>query len=289
MLSFNDGSFFKSIRVFGGAEPPADSDRRLVVATAALQPYRATRKSFKPQLDSALLMQSSGLADGYGVAVENAFSVLGDLPEGPGGGAWSITRDAILTTAAEDVPVKGAVRRPWLAAETMDVVGRRGEARLEGGRGEWRGLEGVCRAGSGVDLELFCGRLADEAESGFRRGGLGPACRAVERLRGSARGGAGGSVARSDGGLCGTPAGVAERWRGHCRSTLGRSGVAPSAGLDSFAGSAAPGVVVSGGCACVAWGDRSGSAVGEWSGCGCGWHGCRASGGCREADQRGFA
>ena len=42
MLSFNDGSFFKSIRVFGGAEPPADSDRRLVVATAALQPYRAT-------------------------------------------------------------------------------------------------------------------------------------------------------------------------------------------------------------------------------------------------------
>ena len=61
----NDRSFFKSIRVFGGAEPPANSDHRLVVATAALQPYRATRKSFKPQLDSTLLMQNSDLADRY--------------------------------------------------------------------------------------------------------------------------------------------------------------------------------------------------------------------------------
>jgi len=41
----NDRSFFKSIRVFTGAEPPANSDHRLVVATAALRPYRATRKS----------------------------------------------------------------------------------------------------------------------------------------------------------------------------------------------------------------------------------------------------
>ena len=33
----NDRSFFKSIRVFRGAEPPANSDHRLVVATAALR------------------------------------------------------------------------------------------------------------------------------------------------------------------------------------------------------------------------------------------------------------
>jgi len=44
----NDRSFFKSIRVFRGAEPPENLDHRLVVATAALQPYKATRKSFTP-------------------------------------------------------------------------------------------------------------------------------------------------------------------------------------------------------------------------------------------------
>ena len=36
----------------------------------------ATRKYFKPQLDSTLLMQNSDLADRYNIAVENAFSVL---------------------------------------------------------------------------------------------------------------------------------------------------------------------------------------------------------------------
>ena len=45
------------------------------------------------------LMQNSDLADRYNIAVENAFSVLGDLPEDPEE-AWSITRDTILTTAA---------------------------------------------------------------------------------------------------------------------------------------------------------------------------------------------
>ena len=54
----------------GGAEPPANSDHRLVVATAALQPYRATRKSFKPHPDSALLMQNSDLADRYDITVD---------------------------------------------------------------------------------------------------------------------------------------------------------------------------------------------------------------------------
>ena len=68
------------------------------------QPYRATRKSFKPQLDSTLLMQNSDLAERYNIAVENAFSVLGDLPEDPEE-AWSITRDTILTTAAENIPL----------------------------------------------------------------------------------------------------------------------------------------------------------------------------------------
>ena len=38
------------------------------------------------------------------------YSVLGDLPEDPEE-AWSITRDTILTTAAENIPVKRAVRR----------------------------------------------------------------------------------------------------------------------------------------------------------------------------------
>ena len=79
------GSFFGSVRVFGGAGPPADSGRRLVVAAAALRPCGATGGSFGPRLGSALLMRSSGLADRCSVAVESAFGVLGGLPGDPGG------------------------------------------------------------------------------------------------------------------------------------------------------------------------------------------------------------
>jgi len=123
----NDRSFFKSIRVFRGAEPPANSDHQLVVATAAFQPYKATRKSFTPQLDSTLLMQNSDLADRYDIAVENAFSALGDLLGDPEE-AWSITRDTILTTAAANIPVKRAVCRPWLMTETLDIIDQKKEA-----------------------------------------------------------------------------------------------------------------------------------------------------------------
>ena len=66
-------------------------------------------------------MQNSDLADRYDIAVENAFSALGDLPDDPEE-AWSITRDTILTTPAANIPVKRAVRRlgsrqrPWTSS-----------------------------------------------------------------------------------------------------------------------------------------------------------------------------
>jgi len=64
-------------------------------------------------------MQNSDLADRYDIAVENAFSALGDLPDDPEE-AWSITRDTILTTAAANIPVKraalGSRQRPWTSS-----------------------------------------------------------------------------------------------------------------------------------------------------------------------------
>ena len=108
----------------------------------------------------ALLMQNSDLADKYDIAVENAD------PEQ----AWSITRDTILTTAAANIAIKSAVRRPWLATETMDIIDQKKEARLQGNYDECKRLK--YKARSKVDLELFYGKLTDEAESGFRKNNL---------------------------------------------------------------------------------------------------------------------
>ena len=132
--------------------------------------------------------------------VENAFSALCDLPDDPEE-AWSITRDTILTTAAANIPIKRAVRCPWLTTETLDIIDQKKEARLKGNHDEWKRLKGVYNARSKVDLELFYGKSADEAESGFRKNNLRPAYRAIKRLRGSTRSSANGSVAHSDGSL----------------------------------------------------------------------------------------
>jgi len=104
-------------------------------------------------------MQNSDLADIYDIAVENAFSALGDLTDDPEE-AWSIRRDTILTTVAANIPVKTAVRRPWLTTETMDIIEQKKEARLKGNHDEWKRLKGVYKARSKVDLKFFYGKLA---------------------------------------------------------------------------------------------------------------------------------
>jgi len=179
--------------------------------------------------------------------VENAFSALGDLPEDPKE-AWSITytRYHIDNSCRKfNVPVKRAVCRFWLTTETMDIIAQKKEARLKGYHDEWKRLKGVYKARSKVDLEHFYGKLAAEAESGFRKNNLRPAYRTIERLHGSTRSNANGSVARSDGSLCNTPAEITERWREHYENTLNHSNVTPSADLDDFADSVTPDVTVS--------------------------------------------
>jgi len=86
-------------------------------------------------------------------------------------------------------------------------------ARLKGNHDEWKRLKGAQKWTSNIF------KLVDEAESGFRKNNLRPAYRAIKRLRGSKRSNANGSVARSDGSLCNTPAEITERWREHYQNT----------------------------------------------------------------------
>ena len=46
----------------------------------------------------------------------------------------------VMTTAAANIPVKRAVRRPWLTTETMDIIDQKKEARLKGNHDEWKRL-----------------------------------------------------------------------------------------------------------------------------------------------------
>ena len=60
-----------------------------------------------------------------------------------------------VNSPSGNIPVKRAVRRPWLTTETMDIIDQKKEARLKGNHDEWKRLKGVYKARSKVDLELF--------------------------------------------------------------------------------------------------------------------------------------
>ena len=68
--------------MFRGAEAPANSDHRLVIATMhQLHPMRTAKVWQSKCLDVETLAQSDVLADKYNITVTNSFQALGSLPE----------------------------------------------------------------------------------------------------------------------------------------------------------------------------------------------------------------
>jgi len=146
---------FKSVRVYRGAEPPANSDHRMLAADIFLNPYRAPRRPVRTRLDFTLLAQNSELiADKYNVTISNAFAALGHLSQDPES-AWEQVRDTIVTTAKAVVPVQRSKHRPWLTPETLDIIDQKRDARLTGKRNEHRRLKGIYKAKAKADLDEF--------------------------------------------------------------------------------------------------------------------------------------
>jgi len=179
----NDRLMFKSVRVYRGAEPPANSDHRMLAAYIFLNPYRAWRRPARTRLDFTLLAQDSELADKYNVTISNAFAALGHHSQDPESARKQV-RDTIVTTAIAVVPVRRSKHRPWLKTETLDIIDQKRDARLTGKRDEHRQLKGIYRAKAKADLDEFYNALADEAETGFRQNNLQPAFSSIKWLIG---------------------------------------------------------------------------------------------------------
>ena len=101
-----------SSRVFRGAESPANSDHRLVVATMRhLYPARTTKARQQKCLDVQTLAQCDELADKYNIAVTNCFQDLGSLPADVEE-SWQAVRNTILESARSTLPVVQKAERP---------------------------------------------------------------------------------------------------------------------------------------------------------------------------------
>jgi len=242
----SDRSLFKAVRVYRGAEPPAISDHRLLIATIALNPYRAPRQRASVGLDVALLAKDASLEHSYNVEVSNAFAALGNLSQDVEC-AWEQVRATIINTAKKIVPPKRSQRRSWLTPGTMEVIDQKREARLHGQRDEYRKLKGVYKARAKADLESYYCAIADEAEEGFRRNDLRPAFHAIRRLNGKSHINAISvtSLQYSDGSPCKTADEITRRWIEHYEAALNHSPASSCPDLDNCATAALPDSTIS--------------------------------------------
>jgi hypothetical protein len=168
------------------------------------------------------------------------FGALCNLPD-DSEKAWEITRRTILAAADSVIPSQRPQRRPWLSAQTLEIIEHKKNARLAGDLDEWRRLKGVYKAKSKIDLENFHSAIAQEAEEGFQRNNLRPAYKAIKRLRGGQQGGrTNAQIAKLDGSLCTTSDEIAEKWKEHYQVALYYPMAAHSKELESFLSAASP-------------------------------------------------
>ena len=116
-----DISLIVKYRMYRGAEPPANSDNRLVVGRVKFQLYRRLQKPPAKRLDVASLLEEANLATKYSIAVRNKFQALAPLNE-DAERAWSSERSAITSAASDTIGLHRPRRRPWLTDGTLDIV-----------------------------------------------------------------------------------------------------------------------------------------------------------------------
>lgn len=241
----NDRSLCQSYRVYRGAEAPANTDHRLVVAGIRHIHIVRTRRA-RPQryLDVAQLAQDEQLASQYNISVHNAFDALGTLPDDVED-AWSTVRDAIRKAAEDTLPIVSKAKRPWLTADTLAVLDKKREARLTGSRDDWRRYKSMFRARCKADLEAYYNRLATDAEDGLRRQNLCAVYRTVRLIAGNpshahSSKSATVPVQRADGQPCRSVEESLAQWSAHYTTALNHPPASPCAYLDQIAADASP-------------------------------------------------
>ena len=236
MLS-SDRSMFLSYRVMRGAEAPASTDHRIIVAVIKFNPQKAHSVKPTKKLDVGCLSRDPEILARYRVAVSNKFAALSDLPLDVEE-AWATVRDGILQSASSAIPIARKKNRPWLTNETLALLDFRATARLAGNKTECKRLSGVFKARAKLDLEAWYSGIAAEVELGISRHETKPAYRAIQRMKkGHERKRDTTYILKCDGTPCGRDDEVLSRWKEHYEAALNFAPAAGCSDLDVAASS----------------------------------------------------
>ena len=213
-----------SCRVFRGAEGPANTDHRLVLADMSISIKHQRNNNSRRKLDVDKLKEIDK-AESY----RNALLADGPLQDTD---SLQSVKDRILN-AAKVLPFKGKIKKPWLSEDTFCVLEAKRRARLAGNYMEYRIQKGIFKAKAKQDVEKWYADLAITAEQGARRGDTKLVFNVVNQLSGRRQSQCA-PITKADGSPCLDSEESSKCWYDHFLPTLNRPPAATCFLLDQF-------------------------------------------------------
>ena len=224
----SDRSIVHSCRVFRGAEAPANTDHRLVIASLAIQVKYAVRSSRKKP-DVSLLTTDSSIASSY-------VSELRNLSTNASYEEWHQVKDIIIKSAHNVLPpISRRRNRPWLSDESLEVLDRKKAARLAGDMAEARRQRNIFKAKAKRDLQVWYNEIAESAEEAAGRGRLREVYQAIRTMQGKSIAQKVVSITKPDGSSCSCSGEELECWCQHFAPSLNQHSAIPCEDLDNLA------------------------------------------------------
>ena len=153
-------------RVYRGADAPANTDHRLVVALVSLAFVHRTKPKKPLRFNLQQPTTDAQVCVAYSDSLRAGLSRL-PLATTPVNGVeerWSQLSATIHTSAADTVGHARSRLRPWITDKTLEAVDKKAAAQLAKDTKKWRRLCGVVRAKTKADRERYFNQLTSEAE-----------------------------------------------------------------------------------------------------------------------------
>src|SRR5277367_1491536 len=227
----------RSYRVHRGAEAPANTDYRLVVAVVSLAFVHRARPKKSPKFNVLRLTTDAKVCAAYNDSLQARLPQVAASTNGVEE-KWAQVSAVIHASAADTIGYARPRRRPWISDATLEAVDQKAAARLAKDTAEWRRLCGVVRAKTKADRKRYFNQLADEAEEGLNNNQLKGAYRAIKQISGRASASQQCPINKADGQPCASKEETLARWQEHYETMLNHPPATACPDLDREASSA---------------------------------------------------
>ena len=226
---------FKSYRVFRGAECPANTDHRLVIAHMSINLCSASmHPAVKSAVDSERLANDRTLQATFAIAVQNRFAALVDLPD-DAEQSWREMRDNLVDVARTVIGPPKRPNKPWLSSEADDIIALKRAAVNRGDNVERNRLKRAFQARAQEDRERYYNNMAADAEAALQCNNMKPIYRAVKQISGKQSVGQSIFPRKADGLMCKSEEEALLRWTEYYSTALNHPPAQLCPDLDSAA------------------------------------------------------